>query len=83
MVLSSGVMAHVQLSWLDPHKERRLTVVGSKRMVVFDDMQPREKLKVTSSRRASPTWSRSMPSCGTSPRWLAGKQRPYRASRAV
>ena len=35
MVLSSGVMAHVQLSWLDPHKERRLTVVGSKRMVVL------------------------------------------------
>jgi predicted dehydrogenase len=31
---------------LDPHKERRLTVVGSRRMVVFDDMQPREKLKV-------------------------------------
>jgi predicted dehydrogenase len=42
----SGVMAHIQLSWLDPHKERRLTVVGSKRMVAFDDMQPREKLKV-------------------------------------
>jgi predicted dehydrogenase len=42
----SGAMAHVQMSWLDPHKERRLTVVGSKRMVVFDDMQPREKLKV-------------------------------------
>jgi predicted dehydrogenase len=42
----TGIMAHVQLSWLDPHKERRLTVVGSKRMVVFDDMQPREKLKV-------------------------------------
>lgn len=42
----SGAMAHVQMSWLDPHKERRLTVVGAERMVVFDDMQPREKLKV-------------------------------------
>ena len=42
----SGVMAHVQMSWLDPHKERRLTVVGSKKMVVFDDMQIREKLKI-------------------------------------
>jgi predicted dehydrogenase len=42
----SGAMAHVQMSWLDPHKERRLTVVGAKRMVVFDDMQPREKLKI-------------------------------------
>ena len=39
-------MAHVQMSWLDPHKERRLTVVGSRRMVVFDDMQVREKLKI-------------------------------------
>ncbi len=46
MEFASGVMAHVQMSWLDPHKERRLTVVGSRRMVVFDDMQPREKLKV-------------------------------------
>jgi predicted dehydrogenase len=43
---SSGVIAHVQMSWLDPHKERRLTVVGARRMVVFDDMQPREKLKI-------------------------------------
>lgn len=43
---ASGIMAHVQMSWLDPHKSRRLTVVGSRRMVVFDDMEPREKLKV-------------------------------------
>lgn len=41
-----GPMAQVQMSWLDPHKERRLTVVGSHRMVVFDDMQVREKLKI-------------------------------------
>lgn len=46
MEFRSGAMAHVQLSWLDPHKERKLTVVGSKKMVVFDDMQPREKLRV-------------------------------------
>jgi predicted dehydrogenase len=43
---ASGAMAHAQMSWLDPHKERRLTVVGSRKMVVFDDMQAREKLKV-------------------------------------
>ncbi len=43
---ASGIMAHVQMSWLDPHKSRRLTVVGSRRMVIFDDMEPREKLKV-------------------------------------
>jgi len=46
MEFESGIMAHVQMSWLDPHKERRLTVVGSKRMVVFDDMSPREKLEI-------------------------------------
>lgn len=46
MQFASGVMAHAQMSWLDPHKERRLTVVGSKKMVVFDDMQVREKLKI-------------------------------------
>jgi predicted dehydrogenase len=34
----SGLSAHLHLSWLDPHKERRLTVVGSKRMATFDDM---------------------------------------------
>jgi predicted dehydrogenase len=46
MHFASGIMANAQVSWLDPHKERRLTVVGSERMVVFDDMQPREKLKI-------------------------------------
>lgn len=46
MQFASGVIAHAQMSWLDPHKERRLTVVGSDKMVVFDDMQPREKLKI-------------------------------------
>lgn len=46
MTFKSGVMAHVQMSWLDPHKERRLTVVGSKQMAVFDDMASREKLRI-------------------------------------
>jgi predicted dehydrogenase len=42
----SGVVAHLHLSWLDPHKTRSLTVVGSDKMVVFDDMQTDEKLRV-------------------------------------
>ena len=46
MEFASGTMAHVQLSWLDPHKERKLTVVGDSKMVVFDDMEPREKLRI-------------------------------------
>ncbi|HEU5169387.1 MAG TPA: Gfo/Idh/MocA family oxidoreductase [Gemmatimonadales bacterium] len=46
MVFDSGVVAHAHMSWLDPHKVRRLTVVGSRQMAVFDDMQPREKLRI-------------------------------------
>lgn len=41
-----GVVAHMQLSWLDPRKTRRITVVGSRKMAVFDDMQPDERVKV-------------------------------------
>ncbi len=42
----SGVAAHLHLSWLDPHKERRFTVVGSKRMATFDDMELERKVSV-------------------------------------
>jgi predicted dehydrogenase len=42
----SGLVAHLHLSWLDPHKERRFTVVGSKRMATFDDMAIERKLTV-------------------------------------
>jgi predicted dehydrogenase len=42
----SGLTAHLHLSWLDPHKERRFTVVGSKRMATFDDMALERKLTV-------------------------------------
>ena len=42
----SGLAAHLHLSWLDPHKERRFTVVGSKRMATFDDMEVERKLTV-------------------------------------
>jgi len=39
-------MAQIHVSWLDPHKIRRTTLVGSKKMVVFDDMQPTEKIRI-------------------------------------
>ncbi|HET9326385.1 MAG TPA: Gfo/Idh/MocA family oxidoreductase [Candidatus Eisenbacteria bacterium] len=41
-----GKMAHVHVSWLDPHKLRQFTVVGSRKMVVFDDMEASEKIRV-------------------------------------
>jgi predicted dehydrogenase len=46
MRFRSGLIAHMHLSWLDPHKERRFTVVGSKRMATFDDMELERKLTV-------------------------------------
>jgi predicted dehydrogenase len=42
----SGLAAHMHLSWLDPHKERHFTVVGSRRMATFDDMEVERKLTV-------------------------------------
>jgi predicted dehydrogenase len=46
MKFRSGIMAHIHLSWLDPHKIRKLTVVGSRQMVVFDDMEADRKITV-------------------------------------
>jgi predicted dehydrogenase len=42
----SGKIAHMHLSWLDPHKMRKLTVVGREKMVVFDDMELERKVTV-------------------------------------
>lgn len=39
-------MAHVHVSWLDPHKTRKMTIVGSRRMAVFDDLESTEKLRI-------------------------------------
>jgi predicted dehydrogenase len=42
----SGRIAHMHLSWLDPHKMRKITVVGTEKMVVFDDMELERKVTV-------------------------------------
>ena len=43
---ASGVVAHMHVSWLDPHKMRKLTVVGRDKMAVFDDMEPDRKITI-------------------------------------
>jgi len=43
---ADGRMAHIHVSWLDPHKIRRVTLVGSEKMVVFDDMEASEKIRI-------------------------------------
>jgi predicted dehydrogenase len=46
MYFADGALAHCHVSWLDPHKVRRFTVVGSNKMAIFDDMEPREKIRL-------------------------------------
>lgn len=59
------VLANIHFSWLNPNKERRLTVVGSKKMVVFDDISPLEKLRIydkgiSSSKTNFSSWGESI-----------------------
>jgi predicted dehydrogenase len=42
----SGKIAHMHLSWLDPHKMRKITVVGKEKMAVFDDMELERKVTI-------------------------------------
>lgn len=46
MVFGSGAIAHVQVSWLAPSKLRNTTIVGSRRMIVYDDTENIEKVKI-------------------------------------
>lgn len=43
---ASGVMAHIHVSWLDPKKVRQITIVGDKKMVVWDDLDPVSPIKL-------------------------------------
>lgn len=56
MVLSfeNGAFATVQSSWLDPNKVREMTFVGSKRMLVYNDVEPIEKIKIYDKRVETP-----------------------------
>lgn len=43
---ADGMLVHVQLSWLHPSKVRRFTVVGDQRMVIYDDVEPQDKIRI-------------------------------------
>lgn len=51
----SGKMANIHVSWLDPHKVRKFTIVGTKRMLVFDDMEATEKIWIYDKGVGAPT----------------------------
>jgi predicted dehydrogenase len=46
LVFPENILAHVHVSWLDPCKVRRITVVGSRKMAVYDDVETLEKIKI-------------------------------------
>jgi predicted dehydrogenase len=46
MVFPDNILAHIHVSWLDPCKVRRVTVVGSKKMVVYNDVESLEKIRI-------------------------------------
>ena len=50
VMFEDGVLAHCRMSWLDPLKIRRITVIGSEKMVVYDDLETHEKLKIYDKR---------------------------------
>jgi len=43
---ADGRMAHIHVSWFDPHKIRKMTLVGTDKMATFDDMDPAEKIRI-------------------------------------
>lgn len=51
-----NVIAFIQSSWLDPDKVRKMTVVGSKKMLVYDDIQPAEKIRIYDKRVEGPKY---------------------------
>jgi predicted dehydrogenase len=51
---SNGGMAMIHSSWLDPNKVRKMTIVGSKAMIVYDDNEPLEKIKIYDKRVEMP-----------------------------
>lgn len=54
MQFADNLVAFIQTSWLDPDKVRRITVVGSKKMMIFDDVQPTEKIRIYDKRVEGP-----------------------------
>lgn len=46
LTFPNNIPAHIRMSWLDPHKTRRITVVGSKKMVIYDDVENLKKITI-------------------------------------
>ncbi len=54
LTFANGEIAVIQSSWLDPNKVRQMTFVGRKRMLIYDDTEPLEKIKIYDKRVETP-----------------------------
>lgn len=54
LTFDDGRFAIIQNSWLSPKKVREMTIVGSKQMIVYDDVEPLEKIKIYEARVEAP-----------------------------
>ena len=55
----NGVSSHIHISWLDPNKVRKMTIVGSKKMAIYDDMDPIAKIRIYDQRKTKDDAQRS------------------------
>jgi predicted dehydrogenase len=54
LTFDSGQFATIQSSWLEPRKVRQMTIVGTRRMVIYDDIEPMEKIRIHDARVECP-----------------------------
>jgi predicted dehydrogenase len=57
LIFPNKIPAYIHVSWLDPCKVRRITVVGSKKMIVFNDVENEQKLKIYDKGVDAPTYT--------------------------
>lgn len=57
LIFPNKIPAHIHVSWLDPCKVRRVTVVGSKKMMVFNDLENEQKIKIYDKGVDSPEYT--------------------------
>lgn len=50
----NGEFATIQSSWLEPRKVRQMTIVGTRKMVIYDDIEPMEKIRIYDARVERP-----------------------------
>ena len=55
LFFENRIMAHIHLSWLDPHKVRKTTIVGANKMVVFDDSEASENSRIYNNHAELPS----------------------------